>query len=336
MSEVRFSDGSPMSFSTLSVTRSIENAFGQAQWSTYEDGTGRLNTIIEIRENNGLRFRGYFEISDGNQIEGFSCSARSLAVQLDQVEASGAETFRSTNLATIARALAQRAGVTIAEVPSRQVNRFRLERGESYRQAMQRLAEVHRVVITDDAAGRVRVFALPDAVVPRAVWREGAGSVTKAIRRRLDYSDWRTEWECRGSRVVVDAEGDLDIGFLTTAGLTRPSRRVLPNRAATSRADAAAMLDWAAKTALARTISVEVTHLAWPAEPGDVVQVVAPELGIDEVMVVQSIQADLVRHEYVAVCVFPDVYLAKPLPRQRATRPSEWKIAQGPVTERDS
>ena len=328
---VAFPDGACITFSALTVTRSLEAAYSQVSLATFEDLAPRVDDIIDVKDAQGeTRFRGYLERNDGSSTTGFSANAQSLAIQLDRFDARGSEAFRRTNLEAVVRALAQVAGAEVGRIPRRRVTRFRLRRGETFRQAVQRLAEAHQIVVTDDRMGRIQAFALPSGpLVPVATWTDGRGTVTEPIARRLDYSQWRREWLCRGQRLLVasDAGGGNQetIAIASQVANTRPSRRVLSNKAASSKADAAALIDWAAKKQLAQTIGVSVVHGEWPGEPGDVVRVRSRALGIDDVLIVEGLEADLVRNRYTARCVFPDVYRERvKLRRERATRPRQW------------
>lgn len=329
---VRFETGDHRpSVSALTVSRSLEDAFSQCQFASFEDLAHLADSELAGYDATGaLRFTGYLEQVTGTAVSGYQYTARSKTIQLDRYDALGNERYRRATLESVLRSLALIAGVEVGAVASRRVARFRIRRGDSFRTALQRLAEVAQVVITDDAQGRIRAFALDAVGTPSATWCDQRDPVTRPIEIALDYTEWRYEWICRGHRGFVggdlDGDGKEEIRVSGEFGVNRGSRRVLDSRAAASKADAALLVDWTAKKHLARVARVTVPMGRWPADPGDVVRVRVPDQGVDDVLIVQAVEGDLVSNDFQAHCAFPDAYQARTrLRRGREVRPQEWR-----------
>jgi hypothetical protein len=219
----------------------------------------------------------------------------------------------------VLESVADRVGVSVAPgVPEDRVSRLRLTKGESLAQGVQRLAETYRFVATDDGLGRLRAYRSPSAPTAET-WRDRAGSVTAAITSRLDVSEWRKEWLCRGQRELVDDDAEdaaAQLGLEVDTLSVRPTRRIVPNKSATSQAHARQLVVWQAQTALAQAVSLTVNHDRWPAETGDLVRIVVPTEAINEDFVVQAVTATVSPGQVsaTAVCVLPDVYTTAPRP----------------------
>lgn len=325
--------GRELTYASLSMSRSLEQGASQLQWTAYEMRSDLVNQVVKVVDGGAVRFTGFVEQVSGNALDGFSHSARSLTSTLFLHDAAGNELFKSSAVGTIVRALAGKVGVKVAESPTDRVQRFRLQKGEDLGRAMQRLAEVARFVVTDDAAGAVRAYRAPEKA--STSWVEGQGTVTRSVQVELDFSEWRNEWVCRGQREVVtgdldtDGAGQLEIDVATES--PRPTRRILPNRSANSRADARNFVEWQAKKALSETVRLTVTHSRWPAEVGTRVRIKVPSLGIDEDFVIASLSLEVSQSaiQATASCVMPDVYSARPLRPRVEKRVSNWKVAQG-------
>lgn len=303
-------DHRPISYAELSIERSIEAAMSRMSLRTHD--AVRVNEVVEVIYGGVRRFRGYLEIDDGDRFNGYAVSARSLAVQLDINDAAGNESFSNTTMRAVVSAIAGAVGVAVGASVDAPVNLFRLKRGESRRAALQRLAEVKQVTITDDADGNLVIFALPDTVQAAATWTAGAGTVTLPFRRRRDFSDWRSEVRCRGARALVtaDIDGDdaADIGIELAAPVARQSLKVIGGKAAATAGGAAALVDWEAKKRGAATASLTVTHGEWVADIGTVVRAIDRSQRIDDIMVVQGVRADLAARKFEYDLTFPAAY----------------------------
>lgn len=332
--------GERIEIESLQLTRSLEQLSGVLSWTSRESVADRLVRECEVRDRTGRRlFRGFIERCQGSPTAGFSCTARSLTSALVVTDAAGTEYFRRSSALAILRTLAVRTGVPMASgaAPTRTVRRFRLERGESYARALQRLAGTHRFIVTDDANGGLRGYTLPATV--DAQWVDGSFPVIDAIAVDLDFADWRDEWVCRGQREVVSpelAEGNAQIRVAIATGARRKSRRVLPSRSASSKADAARFVEWQARKALAATVGVEVGLAEWPAgvDAGSRVHVRSPSQGIDDELIVAGLSLEINGSTYRAraSCVPPETYSFRPLRGGTVEkRVDRWKVNDGKV-----
>jgi len=300
-------NGTPVTFESLVIARSLEEAHSSVQFKSHVNLAAQVDAPVVVHDHDGqIRFTGYLETHDGDRVRGYAYGARSHAVMLDKFDALGNEVFNATTIEAMVRNLAQRAGVNVITTTSRKLARFRMERGESYREAIQRAAELVRVVLTDDSHGRARLFVLEQAHLPDIV----LGTLREPLQVKINIAEWRRDWYCRGSRLLAAADvqegSDISIGLQQVASQARASRRVLSNSAATSRASAGALVDWEARKALASTVVATASLAEWPGEPGTLVQV--PELG--EILVLQSVSADIPKRVYTISLAFPDAYLA--------------------------
>ena len=327
--------GRELGYSSLSLSRSLEQIASKLQFSSHESYADLLSQVV-IVDDGETRFTGILEQITGDEVNGFSHSARSLTSTLLLVDAAGNEQFRRSTIRTVVEALANFADVNVAAAPTDRVQRFRLQKGEDAGRALQRLADAHRFVITDDASGAIHAYRAPEKA--SAIWVERSGSITRPIGLDLNFTHLRNEWVCRGQREVVtgdlDSDGTGQLEISVTTGSPRKTRRVLPNRSATSRADARNFVEWQAKKALASTVRVTVVHNRWPAEVGTRVRIRARSLNIDEDFIVASLalEASESAVQVTASCVLPDVYEFRPLSRRRGSfekRVSTWKSADG-------
>jgi prophage tail gpP-like protein len=328
-------DGSDITFSQLTIRRSVEELAGRLSFASFEYRAGQLNRPATVQLDSVVRWTGFLEQLHGTVVDGFQYEGRSLTSSLLLVDAAGNELFRQSSVSAIARALATRAGVAVASVPADKVQRFRAEKARNLGEQLQRLAEVQRLTFTDDAQGRLVGYRAPDKAT--ATWTDGAGTVTAAFSINLNFSSWVNTWTCRGQRDVMSGELDSDdagqIGIDIETSSLRPGLRVLPNNQTVSRADAKNFVDWNAKKALASTVGVTVKHGTWAADPGTRVRLRSSKLGLDEDFVVSSVTATVSEGEvsYTAECVLPDVYTFRPLRPRVEARVSDWEIAKGPV-----
>lgn len=329
------SDGSEITCSQVTLRRSVEELAGRLSFGSHEYRPGQLNRPATLQLAGVVRWTGFVEQLHGNPVDGLTYEARSLTSTLLLVDADGNELFRQSTVASIARQLAAKAGVGVGLVPADKVQRFRLEKSRNLGEQLQRLAEVHRLTFTDNAAGELVGYRAPDKAT--ATWTDGAGTVTAPFGINLNFSSWANTWTCRGQREVMSAELDAEdagqIAIDIQTGSLRPGLRVLPNNQTVSRADAKNFVDWSAKKAMAATVAVTVKHGVWAADPGTRVRLRSSLLGLDEDFVVSSVTASISDSEvsYTAECVLPDVYTFRPLRPKVEQRVSDWEIAKGPV-----
>lgn len=329
------SAGVEVTFSQLTIRRSVEELAGRLSFNSYEYRPGLINRRASVQLGGAVRWTGFLEQLHGNLVDGLTYEGRSLTSSLLLVDAAGNELFRQSSVASVARQLCGKAAVEVATIPLAKVQRFRLEKSSSLGEQLQRLAEVHRLTFTDDAQGRLVGYRAPDKA--STTWVDGAGTVTAAFTLNLNFSDWVDRWTCRGQREIVSAELDTDdagqIGIDIVTGSLRPGLRVLPNNQTVSKADAKNFVDWNAKKALAQTVTVAVKHGEWAADPGTRVRLRSRSLGLDEDFVVSAVTATVSEGEvsYSAECVLPDVYTFRPLRPRVEARVSDWEIAKGPV-----
>jgi hypothetical protein len=312
-------DGAEIPFSSLTVASSLEQLASTARWRTHTPRRDLLNQQVRIVEDDEPRFVGYLEQIDGDALSGYDVGARSSTSTLLLYDADGSEVFSATSIRAVLESLALRVGIKVAPgTPEDRVSRFRLTKGENFAQGIQRFAETYRFVATDDALGRLVAYR---TLIGSALetWRDRTGSVTGAITSRLDVSEWRKEWLCRGQRELVDddaADEAAQIGLGVDTLSIRPTRRIVANKSATSQAHARQLVTWQAQKALANVQSLTVHHDRWPTETGELVRVVVPTESINEDFVVQAVTATIGAGQVsaTAICVLPDVYTTQPRP----------------------
>jgi prophage tail gpP-like protein len=309
MTLVRVQVGNPLedlTVSAVTVTRSLETADSGARVQTFEDRADAIGEPIAIDMEGVRLLTGTVEQWPGSRERGFGPTARSTTVQLGLFDALQSERPRETTVAAIARVLAQRAGVSVVAVADEPVDRFKIARGQSYQRAIQGLCEVHGFVLTSDALGRAVLFRAPRERTPIEIWELGRAPVRDMTINR-NIQDWRDEIVCRGQRSPrADDLADValgNVGAEISAGLTRPSRRVLDNNAARSKAAARRLVADEARKALAGVLVAEI-ELSYTARiPGDIVRVRRD--GFDQPLIVSSMEwsADTRSITYQATCV---------------------------------
>lgn len=278
--------------SEVSVTRSLENAVSGLTFSTFQDRQTSLGAIIRADMFGLPVFTGTVETWPGSPQNGFSPTARSQTVNLQIVEALANERLRQTSVGAIAAELCSRVNVERAPLARDEpVDRFRLERSSSYQRALQELCEAKGYVLTDDADGRAVLFRAPSDRTPLEVWEEGREPV-RSIEISTSIADWRDEIVCRGQRSPTpDDVADVQLGQVAGSIIvsnTRPSRRVLSNRAARSTAAAIRLVADEARKALASAITVSLVLSETVREPGEIVMVRKPSAGFNQAMIVSA------------------------------------------------
>lgn len=338
---VQTASGRDVHFAACTLNRGIEQAMSVLQLQTHDVLLADLGQEIQVTWHGKRVFTGTLEDLDGNPLIGFSLGFRSRVVNLDKFDATGNEYFAAKNtVRAIVAVVAGRAGVVIGSVPHVPVNKFRIKRGTNYRKALQELAETYQLVVSDDALGRLVLFGLDPSTrpAPATTWAQGQAPTVGPITAQLDISDLRAEYVCRGQRALVDGDFDADneeeIGE-TLAGAALPaSRKVLPNKAASSRADAVRLLDWTAKQAVARAIQIKVPINEYPGDPGFAVRVRADvklpgessRFVIDEPLIASGVMADFVARRFEVTCMLPEVYIRKQRMRTaRYTAATSWQ-----------
>jgi prophage tail gpP-like protein len=335
--------GKTLSIGSLTLTRGLERAVSTVQLETYDNVLASLGSDpVTVEWQGSTVFRGYIEEIAGNPRQGFALGLRSLVLAFDKYEASGTEYFQAKNsVRAIVSRLKSRVGVDLGSIVDASVNKFRIKRGTSYREALQELAESTQLVVTDDRLGRLVLYAAPSqGVVPQATWTEGRAPTIEILSVDIDTSDLRAEYACRGQRILVEADfsGGVDNQLRADLlGAVLPvSRLVLPNRAASSRADATRLLDWTSKKALGRAIRVTVLLNKYPGDPGFLVVVKSRNAGpggrsgfkIDETFLASEVQANFVTQRFAVSCVLPEVYEQKRRVRQsRFLQAQNWSEA---------
>ena len=322
---LRSASGREVFLGGATLTRSTENAMSLVQVSSHMTLLGELGREFHLSWKGKRVFTGVLETTSENPWTGYTYGLRSLVSALDKFDATGGEHFgRGSTVRSIAGALCGRAGVALGSIPHVRVNRFRIKRGDNYRQALQQLAETHQLVVTDDAHGRLVMFGLePGARLrPRAIWAQGSAPTLDPVSPQLDISNLRAEYICRGQRVLakgdLDAQNDEEIGETLSGAALPASRHVLPNKAATSRADALRLLDWTAKKRVGAALQVPLAVSEYPGDPGYAVRFLASlsldsgdRLQISDTFVVSSVSADFVQQKFQVVLRLPEVYLRK-------------------------
>lgn len=300
--------------SEVSLTRSLENAVSGLRFQTFEDRRARIGDRIRVKLFDLPSFVGTVESWPGSPQTGFSPTARSTTVNLQLFEALANERPRQSSVADIAAALCTQVGVQLAPVAAdAPVDRFRLERSMSYQRAIQAVCEPRGFVLTDDADGRAVLFQVPEDRTPLEVWEEGQEPV-RHIDLAFNIRDWRDEIVCRGQRSPtpddVNDPGLAQIAASVTAGANRPSRRVIENRAARSKAAAALLVADEARKSLSSAIQVPVRLSDTVRQPGDIVLVRKRSANFSQPMIVSTMTWTVSPQDAVidAVCVPIAVY----------------------------
>jgi prophage tail gpP-like protein len=333
--------GRRVSFAGLTMTRGVELAMSIADIETHEVLFGEQGQKASIRWNGEQVFAGYVEPVNGNSLAGYSVGLRSLVVGLDKVDALGNEHFPERNTVRgIASALAGLAGVAVGAIPDAPVNRWRLKRGTSFRSALQQLVQSTQLVVTDDAQGRLVMFGLEERPDVAPLWQQGRSPTLDAFQISSDTSDIRAEYRVRGRRALVDGDfdstNDEEIAEGLAAAALPASRKVLPNKAAASRGDAASLLDWTAKTAIAKAYRVVVNVNEYPGDPGFArllrgtiaIPGVAEQFAIDEILIATEVRSDFVTSQFSVGFVLPESYLRRQRTAQaRYTGTRQWRKA---------
>lgn len=337
---VRTAAGRDVHVAALTLSRGLEQAMSVAQLQTHDVLLANLgNEEVHVTWKGTRVFTGFIEELAGSPLSGFTVGLRSKTLSLDKFDATGNEYFAASNtVRSIVAVVAGRAAVAIGAVPDVRVNKFRIQRGTSYRRALQELAATHQLVLTDDAFGRVVLVGLDPAPPARETWVQGSAPTIGPVTVQLDVSDLRASYMCRGQRVLVDgdfdAQNDEEIGEHIAAAALPKSRKVLPSKAASSRSDAVRLLDWTAKQAVGQAIRVTVPINEYPGDPGFAVRVKADialpgqsvTFALHETMIASGIRADFVAQRFEALCLLPEVYTRKArIPTARHTQAVKWQ-----------
>jgi prophage tail gpP-like protein len=301
----------------LSITRSLENAISGLRFATFEDRQDAIGERVQADYDDLISFTGTIENWSGTNETGFRSTARSTTVNLQLTDALANERPRDTTIGEIATSLGARVAVVVAPVDDDEaVDRYRLRRGTSYQRSIQELCAAHGYVLTDDADGRAVLYRAPRERVPLEVWELGAEPVRNVVLQP-SIRDWRDQIVCRGQRSPTpDDVADVTLGQVgaeIVVGNTRPSRRVLQNQAARSKAAARRLVASEARKALARSLSASVTLTATARQPGDIVRVRrprGPRAAFDQPMVIAEMTWTVATNELMinAVCVPIAVY----------------------------
>jgi hypothetical protein len=284
-------DREPVAISDASLTRSLENAVSGLRFSTFEDRRADLGARIEAEFFDLPSFVGSVESWPGSPESGFSPTARSTTVNLQLTEALANERLQETTAGDIATNLCARVAVIRAPLAADEpVDRFRVKRGQSYQRAIQALCASKGYVLTDDADGLAVLYRAPRDRTPVEVWEQGHEPV-ESVTVEPSIKDWADVVVCRGQRSPRPEDvTDPDLATIAaeiTVGNTRPSRRVLENNAARSKAAAARLVADEARKALASSLRVVVELSDTARQPGDIVRV--RRSGFDQAMIVSEI-----------------------------------------------
>lgn len=298
--------------SSVSVRRSLEDPMRTASVSTFVDVRAALSERWEIEFDGRRLFTGSAERRPGYAEVGFDVTGRSKTVALELFEADNNMRFSDTTDGAIVRALAGEVGLETDGDGVARVKRFKVSRSDTYREGIQRLAEAHRWVLTDDGLGRVVQYRLPADLAPVATWLQGRLPVLN-IQVRPQIDGLRREIVYRGARLPVGNDvaeavaGQIGIDIVT--GNIRPSREVLTRGAATSRGDAATIVRQHARKLLAAAFTVDVDLVDTELEIGDIVYV-SGRPGTDLPMVVSELThtRSATEHGAHAVLRLPAVY----------------------------
>lgn len=298
--------------SVVSTDRSLEQAVGGARLRSFERRPDLLGEAVEIEINGQRQFTGVLEQAPGNPERGYEFTARSLPVALRMVDADRTERFKNTTTAVVASALAARVGVQVGETVSELVASYRLQRGRSYQRALLDLAEAHGFIVTDDPLGRLRLYQLPE-LKALEVWQHGTLPVIE-ISEEPDIREWRDVVQCRGyNSPEANEVADVLLGQIgqdIVVGNIRPSRRVIPNRTARSKAQARILIANEARRSLAGAYTIPVDLTETTRQPGDLVRVRRDDINLNLLMVVSTLRWDIGVNTFRAraICRLPEVY----------------------------
>ncbi len=187
-------------------------------------------------------------------------------------------------------------GETLAPVP-----RFRIEPGESCFEALDRLGKLARVLVTDDAAGRILLTRAGSAEAATALVL-GAGGNILSGSAVFSAADRFSEYIIRGQRAGDDNDFGAAVasveGSATDEGDLDASRhRVLVIRPEVSVTGAAARLraEWEAAKRAAESTTLTYTVQGWRQRngslwtPNELVHVRDGEFGIDRQLLVVDV-----------------------------------------------
>lgn len=314
-------DGATVPFATATLDRSVEGGFSQLSVGSHTPLSSFVLRTFRATWEGALVFAGDLVDVGGNRVTGYRYAFRSLPGRLDRHDALGVENFRDAPLRSILRAVARRADVEVGVAPAQRVKRFRLQRGQTLREQLQRLVAPTKHVLTDDAAGRIRAFALDGAQAPRERWRVGQGIVTSRVALNINARDLRDRYLCRGQRVILASDLDAEFALSYSVDVEVPlpggqpirTQRVMSNRGAASRDEAIALVRWTARAALARAFQTPLTLSQYPGDPGFLVQLEDREGSdpIQQIAVVSRVRADFVRQAFQVMLSAPEAYLRR-------------------------
>lgn len=271
-----------LTVSSVAVNRSLEQPVSQANVDTREQYRPAIGEPLTIDIDGIRRFTGVVERYPGTPEKGYTVQARGAAVGLMVNDAIGNETFRNRSLNAIAAELGRRSGdVQVRGGDDADVDRFKLRQATSHQRAIQDLADTHGFTLTDAGDGAAVLYQAPAELVPVETWTFGRPPV-RDVEVMPAIDDWRDLVVVRGQRSPTAADiADVvtgQIGVDIAAGNTRPSRRVLPNSAANSRARARTLAATELRKMLARSLVVEVDLTETERQVGDIVRVIAREV----------------------------------------------------------
>lgn len=263
----------------------------------------------------------------------------------DLVDCSAVHTpgrWRKRKIEQIAADLAKPFGVeVVAQVSTGDaLPRFALESGETAFEAIERMARLRQLLVTDDAAGRL---VLTRAGTGRAEVALEQGANVLAGEAKADASGVFSAYTVRGQRVGDDSDFGEAVAKITgeaaDPGLARHRPLVVNAEAQVTKATAKARAAWEAATRLGRSLEASITVQGWRQRPGGalwapnvLVQVDAPALGLDGEFLISGVALALGPGGSTArlELALPDAYKPEPpTPKSRGASGLWKEIARG-------
>lgn len=298
----------------IRIRRSIETAAADFVVSGTERWAGQLRPVrifpgdaCEVRIGEDLVITGHVE----DLAQSYDAGRRTLTISgrsrtADLVDCSASEVpgqfFRHT-IEEIADALAEPYCVTVrAEVDtSPRIPEFQVQPGESVHAAIERLARVNAVIVTDDEKG---ALVLTRAGAGRAAGRIKLGENILAangnLSHRQRYSHYVVKGQRAGDDVTADAGDFAGVeGQTRDQGVRRYRRLLIVGDSPGGRFEQRQRAQWEASTRAGRALRVSYTLQGWrdPKDalwrPNALIKVEDPWLGIERDLLIVSVSFTL-------------------------------------------
>lgn len=320
---------------SIEITRSLEQAAASFALAVSSRWPGETNPIrirpgsaCEILVGSETVITGYVDsVAPKLEATAYSIAVAGRSKTGDLVDCSAVHTpgrWRKRKIEQVAATLAQPFGVSVlAQVSTGlALPRFALESGETVQEAIERMARLRQLLVTDDAEGRL---VLTRAGTGRAQVAIEQGANLLGGEAKADASGVFSTYTVRGQRVGDDQDFGEAVarvtGEATDDALARHRPLVVNAEAQVTGASAKARAQWEAATRLGRSLEATVTVQGWRQKPGGklwapnlLVDVKAPALGLDGSFLISGVSLTLGDGGTLARLdlALPDAYRAEP------------------------